>query len=317
MSRSKKDYLFLALKGIAIGVGEFIPGFSGATVAFISGIYKELVDSVANLKPSSLKVLFKHGIKEFWTKINGNFLLIIFSTIVLSLFTFTYLANYLFKTFPISTWSFLFGVIIASLIYIFKDFKEWRFKEIVFIIIGIAINVLLTFLTPLEMSSDSSYWIILVCAFIAAFTVYFPGVSVSLVFVLLGQYRNIIKSISNFEMHFILIYFGGFIIGFIIISKLFSWILNKYNSFSISFLAGLLIGSLYKLWPWKEQKLGYLNLNDVETLPRKLENLLPNDYFELTHKDPQTLYAILMAITGFLVVYLLHNTFSKNQETHE
>jgi len=107
MSRSNKDYLFLALKGLAIGSGEFIPGFSGATVAFISGIYEELIASISNLKLSHIRLLFKSGIREFWLKINGTFLLVIFASIFLSLFTFTYLANFLFKEFPVSTWSFL------------------------------------------------------------------------------------------------------------------------------------------------------------------------------------------------------------------
>jgi putative membrane protein len=315
MSRSKIDYLLLALKGIAIGAGEFIPGFSGATVAFISGIYKELIDSISNLKLSQIKVIFKEGFRAFWQKINGNFLLIIFSSILISLYTFTYLTNYLFKTFPISTWAFLFGVILASIIYILWNFKDWHVKDIVIIIIGIVLNVLLTFMTPVDMSRETSSWVILACAIIAALVVYFPGVSVSLIFVLLGQYRFIVNAIASFEIQFVLIYFGGFFIAFLFMSRFFSWVLNKYSSYSNSFLAGLLIGSLYKLWPWKEEKLGYLN--NAETIPSKLENLLPNDYFDSTGKDPQTLYAILMVITGFLVIYLLHHTFSKTKEHHE
>jgi len=316
MSRSNKDYLFLALKGLAIGSGEFIPGFSGATVAFISGIYEELITSISNLKLSHIRLLFKSGIREFWLKINGTFLLVIFASIFLSLFTFTYLANFLFKEFPVSTWSFLFGVIVASLIYILKDFKEWHFKEILAILIGIAINVVITFITPLQMSRESSYWLILLCAFIASVAVYLPGVSVSLVLVALGQYEFILRSVSNFEFPFILIYFGGFFIGFLIFSRVIASSLKKFQSISLSLFTGLLIGSLYKLWPWKHALLSHYSYQfpKIMPFPIKQENVLPNDYLELTAKDPQTLYAILLAITGFLVIYLLHNTFSKNQD---
>jgi putative membrane protein len=316
MSRTKRDYLLLGLKGIAMGAGEFIPGFSAASVALISGIYKEFLNSVSSLNFNSLKVLFKSGFKEFWKKINGNFLLIIVGSVLIGIFSFILLISHLYKAFPISIFSFLFGVIIASLIYIFKEFKEWNLKTILPIIIGIVINVVLTFLNPLEMSRESQYWIIVFCAVISGLAIYLPGVSVALIFILIGQYEFILKSISSFKTDFILIYVGGFLLSFLIFSRLFSWLINKYHTVSASFLSGLLIGSLYKLWPWKNTLLAYVN-QFAQDIPRKQENVLPNIYFEKTLKDPQTLYAILMVITGFLVVYLLHNTFSKKTESDE
>jgi putative membrane protein len=316
MSRTKRDYLLLGLKGIAMGAGEFIPGFSAASVALISGIYKEFLDAVRGLNFNSLKVLFRKGFKEFWKKINGNFLLIIFGSIFIGILSFILLISYLYKAFPISLFSFLFGVIIASLIYFFKDFKEWNIKPIISITIGIGINVGLTFLNPLEMSRESEYWIIFACAFISGLVVYLPGVSVALIYILIGQYEFILKSISSFKTDFILIYLGGFLLSFLIFSRLFSWLLNKYHAISAPLLSGLLIGSLYKLWPWKNTLLAYVN-QFAQDIPRKQENVLPNIYFEKTLKDPQTLYAILMVITGFLVVYLLHNTFSKKPEPDE
>jgi putative membrane protein len=316
MGRTKRDYLLLGLKGIAMGAGEFIPGFSAASVALISGIYKEFLNSVSSLNFNSIKVLFKSGFKEFWKKINGNFLLIIVGSILIGILSFILLISYIYKAFPISTFSLLFGVIMASLIYIFKDFKEWNLKTILPIIIGIGINVVLTFLTPLEMSRESQYWIIVVCAVISGLAIYLPGVSVALIFILIGQYEFILKSISSFKTDFILIYVGGFLLSFLVFSRLFSWLINKYHTVSASFLSGLLIGSLYKLWPWKNTLLAYVN-QFAHDIPRKQENVLPNIYFEKTLKDPQTLYAILMVITGFLVVYLLHNTFSKKPESDE
>jgi putative membrane protein len=316
MERSKKDYLIIALKGLAVGAGEFIPGFSGATVAYISGIYKEIIDSLSNLKLSRLKILFKQGFKEFWKQINGNFLSILLVTIALSLFSITFLVRYLLKEFPISSTSFLFGIIIGSAIYIFKDFKVWNFKIALAILLGIVINVVLTFLTPLEMVKDSQYTIIILCIVISAIAIYLPGISVSFIFILLGQYEFIIKSISSFETNFILIYFGGSIICILLFSRLFSGILKKYYSISNSFLAGLMIGSLFKLWPWKHTLLSHTN-QFAQIIPIKQENVLPNAYFELTAKDPQILYAILMVITGFLAVYLIHNTFSLKHEHEE
>jgi putative membrane protein len=316
MERSKKDYLIIALKGIAVGAGEFIPGFSGATAAYISGIYKEIINSLSNLKLSSLKVLFKKGFKEFWKHINGNFLSILLITIVLSLFTITFLTRYLLKEFPISSSSFLFGIIIGSAIYIFKDFKEWNFKIAIAIVLGIALNVTLTFFTPLEMAKETQYPIIILCIVISAIAIYLPGVSVAFIFILLGQYEFIIKSISNFEINFILIYFGGSLICILLFSKIFSRVLNKYYSISNSFLSGLMIGSLFKLWPWKHTLLSHTN-QFAQIIPIKQENVLPNAYFELTAKDPQILYAILMLITGFLAVYLIHNTFSAKHEHEE
>ena len=317
MSRSKTDYLILAFKGIAMGAGEFIPGFSAASAAFISGIYKELITSLSNLRFSALKVLFKSGFKEFWSKINGTFLLILFAALLSGLVLVSFLTSYLFKTFPISTWSFLFGVILASIIYVFKDFVGWNAGTIIPLIIGIAINVGLTFVTPFEMSRDSGLYMILICAFLAAFAAYLPGVSVSLVLILLGQYEFIIKSISGFETTFILIYFGTSFLVLVIFSRIFSWLINKYESTSKAVLAGLMIGSLYELWPWKHTLLSHYSSQFEKILPIKQENVLPHIYFEKTAKDPQTLYAILLIITGFLVVYLLQNTFSKTKESEQ
>lgn len=316
MSRSIKDYLTLTLKGIAMGAAEYIPGFSGATIAFITGLYKEIVDSVNQLNFRGLKILLKSGGKPFWKHINGNFMLSLSIGIFISFFTLGRLFSYLSIEYPIFIWSFLFGVIVASTVYVFREYQEWSYKTIFANLFGLGIALLVNILMPLKMQKDSEYWLVLLCGIVASFAMYLPGISATLILILLGQYEYILKSFSSLKFDFIVVYLSGCFFGFLFLSRFFAWFINKFRNISISILTGFMIGSLFKLWPWKHTLLSHTN-QFAQIIPVKQENVLPEAYYDLTGRDPLTLYAILMAITGFLVIYLLHNTFSKPKQQIE
>jgi putative membrane protein len=309
MSKRLKENVIVVLKGMAIGVAELVPGLTGASIALISGIYDKMIDSIKSLNIQSLKVLFKKGPKEFWAAINGSFMLSLSLGILFSLLAFAKIIIYLTEKFPIFCYSFFFGIIVASIIYMLRDFEKWNFKIVFSLLVGIVIIFITSNLNPLSMAKEADLLIIIATAVFAAMIAYFPGISVSLILIMIGQYEIVLKSVYMFKLDFILVYFAASIIAFFTFAKFFSWLIKKFKNQSFAFLTGLLIGSLFQLWPWKHTLLSHTN-RMAQIIPVKQENVFPDTYFELTTKDPQTLYAILMAITGFLLIYLLHHSFS-------
>jgi putative membrane protein len=314
--KRKKEFLYVALKGLGMGAAEFVPGLSGATIALISGIYKEILDSIVKLNAHSIGLFFRQGFRVFWKSINGNFMLSLSIGILASLLSFSFLFYYLTTNFPIFTYSFVFGIITASIIYIFKSFKKWNVQIVLFLLLGIGINILLSFLDPMSMAREFNITMVIIAAILAGLVVYLPGISVALVLILIGQYEFIMKSISAFDFRIIFIYYGVSIIVFIAFSRIFGFFIKKFVNCGMALMTGFMIGSLYKIWPWKQKLLAHVTQYAKE-IPIKVENVLPNSYFELTGKDPYTLYAILLAITGFLTVYLLHHTFSPKTDSGE
>jgi len=318
MSRSIKDYLVVSLKGIAMGAADVVPGVSGGTIAFISGIYEELIESLKSINVTSFKVLFKQGIKSFWKSINGTFLISLVVGIAISILSLAKLIHYLLDNYPIFIWSFFLGLIVASAIYVIIKIKKWNYKTILSIIIGAVIAYFITDITPVSESTDPAYLYIMFCGMIAICAMILPGISGSFILLLMGQYKFILSAVSGLKITYIATFGVGAVIGLISFSNVLSWLLKKFHDITVAFLAGFMIGSLNKVWPWKHTLLSHTN-QFAEIIPDKQENVLPQIYYELTGKDPQTLYALLMAITGFLVIFLLQSTFAKvkNQEVSE
>ncbi|NJO92427.1 MAG: DUF368 domain-containing protein [Chloroflexia bacterium] len=310
MSRTIKDYIVVGLKGIAMGAADVVPGVSGGTIAFISGIYEELIESIKSINLKSLKVLFKKGFKSFWSSINGFFLLFLVLGIGISIFSLAKLFHYLLDEFPIFIWSFFFGLIVASAVYVAMQIKNWNYKIILGILVGTVIAFFITTITPVAESTNPSYIYIFLCGMIAICAMILPGISGSFILLLLGQYKFILSALSEMKGDYIAIFGVGAAIGLISFSNVLSWLLKKFHDITVAFLAGFMIGSLNKVWPWKHTLESYVNSN-AEIIPISQENVFPNTFYELTAKDPQTFYAILLAITGFLVIFLLQSAFNK------
>jgi putative membrane protein len=310
MSRSIKDYIFISLKGIAMGAADVIPGVSGGTIAFISGIYEELITSIKSLNIKNLKKLFKEGFKSFWSAINGFFLLSLVIGIGVSILSLAKLFHYLLDEFPIFIWSFFFGLIVASAIYVAMQIRGWNYKIVLAILVGTGIAFFVTTITPVAESGSPSHIYILLCGMVAICAMILPGISGSFILLLMGQFRFILSALSEMKGDYIAVFGVGAVIGIISFSNVLSWLLKKFHDITVAFLAGFMIGSLNKVWPWKHTLESYVNSN-AKIIPISRENVLPNTFYELTAKDPQTFYAILMAITGFLVIFLLQSTFSR------
>ena len=304
------DYILITLKGIAMGAADVVPGVSGGTIAFISGIYEELIESINKINFSVIKGIKENGIKNTWAAINGNFLVALVLGIAISVVTFSKIIIHLLETQPILVWSFFFGLVIASILFIWKEITTWSWKAIVSLLIGIVISYYITIAKPTE--SPDSYWYLFISGFLAIIAMILPGVSGAFILLLMGSYQTVIGTINqlreglstvNFEsIGNALLKLGTFAIGAILGLKLFSkvltWMFSNHKNTTLALLVGFMIGSLNKIWPWKEVIETRINSHG-ETVPFLEKSILPQKF----QGDPQILTAIIMVICGFMLIF--------------
>lgn len=299
MSRNFKDYSLLILKGMGMGAADVVPGVSGGTIAFIVGIYQELLDSIKSISKNSLKLLFTGKFAAFWKEINGNFLLSIVTGICISVFSLAKIITFLLVTHPILVWSFFFGLVLASTWFVSKDIKQWNWKTILSYIIGIAAAYYITISTPTE-TPDNLLFVFL-CGAIAICAMILPGISGSFILVLLGKYFYIMEAVKSLNILVILVFTGGAFLGITTFSRVLSFALRRFHDITIAVLAGFMLGSLNKVWPWKKTIETYLDSHGV-TKPLIETNILP---------DQLLWEAIGLMIVGFGIVYFLEKLSTK------
>lgn len=304
------DYLIITLKGIAMGAADVVPGVSGGTIAFISGIYQELIDSINGINLSLLKTLKKEGLKAAWKKANASFLLSLVIGIGISVLTFSKIITHLLASKPIMVWSFFFGLIIASILLIWKQITKWGIVSIVALIIGVILTYYITIARPV--SSPESYPYLFLSGFIAIIAMILPGISGAFILLLMGSYETVISTINQFRegltqmnmelLSTAMMKLGVFAIGAIIglksFSKILHWMFERHKNTTLALLIGFMIGSLNKVWPWKEVLETRINSHG-ETVPFLEKSILPQDF----NGEAQVLTSILLAIFGFLVIY--------------
>ncbi|WP_299716478.1 DUF368 domain-containing protein [uncultured Tenacibaculum sp.] len=299
MSRTTKNYVVLALKGMAMGAADVVPGVSGGTIAFISGIYEELLQSISNIKLGLFKTLKEEGFKEAWTALNGNFLLALFSGIFISVFSLAKIISYLLETKPILVWSFFFGLVLASVIYIGKQIKKWNILSVILLVLATIAAYVITTLPPLVSESSSNLFLFLSGA-IAICAMILPGISGSFILVLLGAYKPILNAVSSRDVVTILFVALGSIVGLLSFSRILKWLFANYKNYTLAALTGFIIGSLNKIWPWKKV-LTYRTNSHGEQEPFNELSISPFSY----DGDPQLLYAIILSLIGFSLILLL------------
>ncbi len=306
-----KDYLLIAFKGMGMGAADVVPGVSGGTIAFITGIYEELINSIKSINGNAVKLLFQFKFKEFWQAINGNFLLALIFGIFLSFLSLAKLIKYFLAEQPILIWSFFFGLIVASAIVIARKITEWKLRTIIAMLIGIGIAYMVTVVTPAE--PPTSYWFLFLSGALAICAMILPGISGAFILLLLGKYEYILNAISSFKLDVVAVVGAGAVIGLLSFSNLLSWLLKKYHNMTIGLLSGFMIGSLNKVWPWKNTISTFIDRHGVEK-PLLQENILPNTFTNILGQDSQLIFAILLAIAGFLLIWMMEK-FSPESKT--
>ena len=299
MSRSRKDYMLLALKGMGMGAADVVPGVSGGTIAFIVGIYEELIDSIKSINTKALALFFKGNFSEFWKTVNGSFLLSIVLGIGISVFSLAKVITFLLTTYPILIWSFFFGLVLSSTYFVSKEIKVWNLSRYIAFALGALIAFYITVATPAETPTD--LWFIFLCGAIAICAMILPGISGSFILVLLGKYFYIMEAVKSFNIPIILTFIAGASIGIVSFSNVLSYLLKRFHDITIAILGGFMLGSLNKVWPWKEVVETYTDSHGI-VKPLIENNIFPNTYI---------LPAFGLMVFGFILVYILEKISGK------
>lgn len=250
------EYILTAVKGACMGAADVIPGVSGGTIAFIMGIYDKFVASLAAINAEAVKLFFTGKFKEFWRHINGGFLLSLVVGIGISIISLATVMQTLLSDFPIQTWAFFFGLIVASSIFILRGISGWGLREILFLIGGVVLGVTICTLSPTQ--TPDALWFIFLSGAIAICAMILPGISGSFILLILGKYQYILGAVSDLvagqnvvdNLLIIGVFAIGAIVGILSFSKLLHWLLSRWHKQALIILAGFIIGSLVKIWPW-------------------------------------------------------------------
>jgi len=314
-----KSTIQLIFKGFAMGIAEVIPGVSGGTIAFITGIYEKLIDTIKAFHPSLIGTFRTGGIPAVWNTINGNFLLKVIGGMIIGLGGGAFGVTYLLETYPPPVWAFFFGLIISSVIYIGRKIEDWNWKTILALVIVTAVAYFITEAVP-STGSDSPL-MIFVAGFICISALILPGISGSFMLLLMGMYTMVMGAVKgaitsqNWDDIKVFLIFGfGALAGLAIFSRVLSWLFKNYSQITFATLTGFMLGSLNKIWPWRNVLSTRVNSKGVEVALSE-ENVAPTNYipFQNAVDDPLVMISVITLIVGFALVFLL-SKFDKETE---
>ncbi|MCF8257127.1 MAG: DUF368 domain-containing protein [Flavobacteriales bacterium] len=320
--RGRRFYLLLYMKGMAMGAADVVPGVSGGTIAFITGIYQELLDTIKGARPEVLVLWKNEGFKAAWKRLNGNFLLALFAGIFTSIITLAKGITFMIATYPVLVWAFFFGLIVASTIIIWRQIRTWNVTNALVLAGGAAIAFYITIAAPAQMPDGLLFVFISGCIAICAMIL--PGISGSFILLLLGAYGTVLGSISGLvdglramDMAAIIpnginisVFIGGCIVGIIAFSNFLSWLFKRAYDATMAGLTGFMVGSLNKVWPWKEVTQFRINSHGEE-VPFLDRSVLPSVFENVTGEPAMIGYVLLCAIGGFILVMAMERAASR------
>ncbi|KOO08925.1 DUF368 domain-containing protein [Vibrio hepatarius] len=304
------NYFTTFLKGVAMGAADVVPGVSGGTIAFITGIYDTLLESIRRVNPSLLGIWKRDGFKAAFNHINGLFLISLFGGIFISIATLAKLISWLLVTHPIPLWSFFFGLILVSVFHMLKQVEQRTLSRFVFLLLGVAFAYSITVLKPLHMEPTSLN--VLLAGSIAICAMILPGISGSFILLLIGMYTPVLGAVKSFDISILALFLSGCVAGLLTFSHLLSWLLRRFRDFTLVFLTGLMLGTLPKIWPWKET-LTWRTNSKGEQVPLLQENLSPFDFEAVTSQPAQLGIAIVLMVCAIALVLGLEK-FAENRD---
>lgn len=301
-NRNFLQYFFITLKGMAMGVAELVPGVSGGTIAFVTGIYEEFIESINNVNFTTFRILQKEGLKPFWEALNGNFLVALFLGMIISILSLSKIIGWLLENHPIPVWAFFFGLVLASVIFVAKAIKKWNLATIFLFILGTVVAFYITTLPP-SANTESLPFLFLAGA-LAICAMVLPGISGSFILVLLGCYKTVLDAVNDKDFKIVATVALGTIFGILSFARVLKWMFAKHKDITLAVLTGFILGSLNKIWPWK-------NILETRTIGKKLitidENISPYAF----EGDSQLIYAVIASIIGFSLIFILEKVASK------
>ncbi len=312
--KNNTSFLTLALKGMAMGIAEVIPGVSGGTIAFITGIYEKLLNTIKTFAPSLIGIFKDDGISGVWSAINGTFLVTLLVGMATGVIIGVFGVTHLLDTYPEMLWAFFFGLIISSAIFIGKQVKGWGIQEIIALFIGTAVAYYITVASPAQ--GNEALWFVFLSGAIAISALILPGISGSFILLLMGMYSIVLPTVrtalTTFDKESLLIvgtFAAGCLVGLMTFSRVLSWTFKNYKNPTLALLTGFMLGSLNKLWPWRNVLSTRINSKGKE-IPFIEESVLPSNY----DNEPFVLAVVICMILGFLSVFLIERLGTKTTE---
>ncbi len=311
MKPDLKPHLPLILKGAAMGIAEVIPGVSGGTIAFITGIYERLLRVIKSvLSPGIYDAYKKGGLKQLWSHIDGTFLFFLLLGMVFGLVAGVFGVSHLLETYPQLLWSFFFGLIIASSIFVGKQVSTWGIKEITALLVSTAVALYYTLAAPSQ--GIDALWFVFICGTIAISALMLPGISGSFMLVLLGMYGNILGAVKGFLLEqrmdyliTVLVFATGCLLGLATFSRVLTWMFKHYHNITMAALTGFMVGSLNKIWPWRQAISWRINSEGVQ-IPLVEVSVWPTRY-----ENPMVVGSIVLMVIGFSLVWAIEKLGQK------
>jgi len=308
VQRNYREYLALYVKGTLMGAADAVPGVSGGTIAFIAGIYQELINSLSRLGPGALKILFKDGIKATWLYINGNFLSVLLLGMLSSLIVLSNTVLYLLSHYPQILWGFFFGLICASTYVLARSIEKWNTLAVAGFIVGTLVSYFLTTQSSSVIDTPSLLSVFL-SGMLAICAMILPGISGSFILLLLGMYSYVLSAVKNIELLILTVFATGCVAGLLSFSRILNYLFNSYRNLTMALLTGFLLGSLNKVWPWKQAITTRVDRHGNEVADLQ-HNVSPFVFESVTGLDSYLILSVIFAGFGLLLVVLL-TRFSK------
>nr|MBI1230430.1 DUF368 domain-containing protein [Cytophagales bacterium] len=294
-----KSKLLLFLKGVGMGSADIVPGVSGGSIALVTKIYEELLDSIKSIDLEALRLLRSFRLNDFWKHVNGSFLVTLLAGIMTAIFSLSRLITFLMDTHPIPLWSFFCGLILISALIILRDIRRWTILAVIAIPLGAYLAYQITEIPPI--STTDALWFTFVAGAIAICAMILPGISGSFLLLILGQYEPILAAVNDRNLLKIGVFGLGCIVGLLSFSRLISWLLKRYHALTIAFLSGFMLGSINKIWPWKRILSYRMSRSQVQE-PFITENIWPHHFLAETGQESEFLTAILAFLVGVVLV---------------
>jgi len=295
--QSFTSYLILAIKGFFMGAANVVPGVSGGTMALILGIYEELIHAIRSFNLRFFRLFVMLKIREAISSLAWPFLLPVAVGVLAATLSLAQLLSWLLFTYPIMVWSFFFGLILSSVFSVGRFVKQWRIST--FIAIGLGGVGAYFLFGMIPVATPEASWFLFLCGFLAICAMILPGISGAYILVLLGKYQFTLEAVNNRDIGTLFILTLGAVVGLLSFVRVLSWLLKRYYDLTMAVLIGLMLGSLRRIWPWKETVTTFIDSNGKE-VPGLQINVVPPQV------NTEVILAFLFMFLGFLVVIGLH-----------
>ncbi len=297
------DYLGLVLRGFCMGAADVVPGVSGGTMAFILGIYGELIQAIRTINLDTVKLALSFRLKEIFAAVPWQFLSAVLAGIILAIFTLAPGLEWLLENHPVLIWSFFFGLILASIIVVRKYVQIWNIVTILAAGLACIIAFVIVGLTPSE--TPTTLWLFFFSGAIAICAMILPGISGSFLLVLMGKYQQILAAVNDRDFVVLIVFAMGASIGILTFAQILGWLFKRFRDITMAILIGFMAGSLRAVWPWKRVVSTMID-RPGEVVPAQLAVTLPPEL------NSEVLFAFGLAMVGFVLVLVLEG-FNKRE----